>query len=515
MGALPMAPRFEGNPPAVRWLELFALLSIVVAWDLSIYHGGGFAGWGLVLVVTPLLLALGAARRGWDCTTRVLFPLLVVLAARLVWCGSVTTALVGLVLLVAAAMALSGLRPYLENWGMFLFSVPGSMFGGLGDYARSTKNIKGCPPSMWVTVGLPALALVLFATIFLRANPDHWTWIGGQLSEFFQQWREYLPTSLEVAFWVLVAGVAIAWLRPGWLHRYCTRAGEEPRPATGGLSLPLYQGYRNTLITVIALFSAYLAFEFHTLWFRQFPEGFHYSGYSHEGAFWLTVALALSTLMLSTIFQGATLNHPQVGRLKTLAWIWSGLNLLLAAAVFHRLFIYIEFNGMTRMRVVAMLGVLAVIAGFALVLAKITWNKSFLWLFRRQIWAVSLAAYLFVVLPVDLWVNQFNVRQVLSGNLAPSVQIAMHPTSSEGQLQLAPLLECDDAIIRDGVRGLLALQLDRIERRTPRESHWSEYQFADELLSSQLAKVDGLDETSADGHRLAVQAFKDYAFQWW
>ncbi len=510
-------PRFVGEPPAIRWREVLALVAIVVCWDLAIYQGGGFSGWGLVLAATPLLLALGAVRRGKDQTFFVLLPLIAVLAVRMVWCGSVNAALVGNALVIAAAMALSGLRPYFENWAMFLLQIPGSTLGGLGDYGRSTATIKGVPRSMWVTVGLPVLAVALFATIFLKANPEEWVWLGDRMTLFFEQWRRYLPSVLEVGFWVLVGGIAIAWLRPGWVHKYFTRAGEQSRPASDTLPATLYQGYRNTLLTVIALFSAYLGFEFYRMWFLPIPKGFHYSGYSHEGAFWLTVALALSTTMLSAIFQGSTLNHPRIAQLKQLAWIWSGLNLLLAVAVFHRLYIYIEFNGMTRMRVVAILGVSAVIAGFSLVLAKIVWNKSFLWLFRRQIWAVSLAAYLFVVLPVDLWVNQFNVRQVLSGNLAPSVQIAMHPTSSEGLLQLAPLLECEDETIREGVRGILALSVDESLRpnRGSQEPHWSKYQIADEQFKSQLADLPLAPETSLDGHRLAVQRFKDYAYRWW
>ncbi len=46
---------------------------------------------------------------------------------------------------------------------------------------------------------------------------------------------------------------------------------------------------------VILIYAVYLAFEFHTLWFRVFPKGFYYSGYAHEGAAWLTIGLVLAT----------------------------------------------------------------------------------------------------------------------------------------------------------------------------------------------------------------------------
>ena len=119
------------------------------------------------------------------------------------------------------------------------------------------------------------------------------------------------------------------------------------------------------------LFACYLGFELYYLWMREIPEGFYYSGYAHEGAAWLTVALAISTFTLGFIFHGALLAHPRIDTLKKLTWIWSAENFLLALCVYHRLYIYIGYNGMTRMRVVALFGIAAVVGGFALVVWKV------------------------------------------------------------------------------------------------------------------------------------------------
>jgi hypothetical protein len=224
---VPGVPRFEGTAPAVGWRELLCLVATIVLWDLAVYHGGGFAGWGLVLIATPVLLAIGAVRRPRDVTTYVIITLLAILAIRMLWCGSALTAVIGMGLLVAAAMALSGVRPYLENWGLFLSHIPGSGGAGVGDYGRSTKNIRGLPRTTFVTVGLPLVALILFATIFLRANPEHWTRLGTWVGEWLEQWQEYMPTALQIGFWILVGGITIAWLRPGWLSRYFSRKGEQ------------------------------------------------------------------------------------------------------------------------------------------------------------------------------------------------------------------------------------------------------------------------------------------------
>ena len=142
--------------------------------------------------------------------------------------------------------------------------------------------------------------------------------------------------------------------------------------------------------------------------------------------------------------------------LRRLAWIWSIENLLLALAVYHRLSIYIGFNGMTRMRTVGLLGITAVVVGFVLVVHKITRGHDFRWLIRRQLWTVAIAIYLYAVIPVDPLVHTYNVRRILSGDPAPSVQISVHPIDSAGVLVLFPLLESDDALLREGVRALLA-----------------------------------------------------------
>jgi hypothetical protein len=282
---------------------------------------------------------------------------------------------------------------------------------------------------------------------------------------------------------------------------------------------PLYYPFRNTLYTVIGLFAVYLVFEFATLWFREFPEGFYYSGYAHEGAAWLTVALALATVTLSLVFRGGTLDDPRLPNLRRLAWIWSVENALLAIAVYNRLFIYIGFNGMTRMRMVGLFGMSAVVVGFALVLVKIARDKSFTWLVRRHLWALAVTIYLFALTPIDTIVFNYNVRRILGGDSAPSVQISVHPISSEGIPALRPLLDCEDEKVREGVRALLSLRLEasEIEADVRRARGWTAYQGAESRMLSNLRSVEtSLNVFDDTQERAAVlQSFHDYAYQWY
>ncbi|MEZ6122352.1 MAG: DUF4153 domain-containing protein [Planctomycetaceae bacterium] len=188
--------------------------------------------------------------------------------------------------------------------------------------------------------------------------------------------------------------------------------------------------------------------------------------------------MALATLMLSLIFRGRTLADPRLNQLRRLAWIWSALNLLLAVAVYHRLLIYVDFNGMTRMRVIGFLGITSVVAGFGLVLVKLNTSRNFLWLIRRQLWVVLAAAILYSVLPVDVLIHHYNVRQILAGNHAPIVQITEHDVDDEALSTLVPLMSSSDEMIASGMRAFLESRRNRVQERLAAEKAlgWTAWQ---------------------------------------
>ncbi len=243
---------------------------------------------------------------------------------------------------------------------------------------------------------------------------------------------------------------------------------------------------RNTLWMVIVLFAVYLVYEVSSMWFRSFPKGFYYAGYAHQGAFWLTVALALSTILLSIIFCRSMLRDARLKNLRKLAWIWSFENWVLAIAAFYRLAIYIDFNGMTRMRVIGILGVGTVVMGFGLVVYKIIYTRSFAWLIQGQLWALAAAFVLHAILPVDWLVHAHNGREVHRGHWSPSVQTIAHPMRPDGMLPLISLVDCDDVEIREGVRAMAADWRERLARNR----NWTEFQLAEKLLMSELDRID-------------------------
>lgn len=504
----------------VRWRELAAAVTLVALCDLTIYRGQGYAGIAALLFAAPLLLVVGAPRPRLRPAVWIVGAMLVVLVAKLVWCGSSLLACAGFVLLLAFAMSLAGQTPHVLESVVFGSLAVAGGFQGLSHYGRNLTRESAVGRLPWIELLLPAGALVLFGSIFILANPDLVTSVSSSAEAFLRRVADWLSqfSVLEVLFWAVVAWIAVGLMRPA-AFRTAHAAAEVVNAQVQAAPAALYSAFRNTLLTVIVLFAGYLVFEFRTLWFREFPRGFHYSGYAHEGAAWLTFALALATVVLSLVFRGSILADPRLPRLRRLAWIWSALNLIMALAVYNRLFIYIGFNGLTRMRMIGLLGITTVVVGFLWVVWKIAHSRDFVWLVRRQLWTLAAAVYLFAVMPVDAIVCRYNVRRILSGDPAPSVQISVHPISSEGILLLRPLVECRDATIREGVRAMLAERLDEAEllARTRDRLGWTTWQLADQRMLAELRREQSRWSSMSDlaARHEARQKFDAYAYQWY
>ncbi|MEX0727907.1 MAG: DUF4153 domain-containing protein [Planctomycetaceae bacterium] len=510
----------------VRWREILGIVAFVAVCDVTIYRGHGYAGYALLFAAAPPLLWLSSPERRAGRGMWIVSLMLIALAGKLLWCGSGPLVGIGFSLLVAFAMTLVGLTPHVVEAISFALQTFQSGFWGIGTHCRRVDmQMRYEPRSGWGALVAPVLVFLIFGWIFVLANPDLLQAIGERFATFAKSidlWlRQFAPDFWELWFWVAAWWLAIGLLRPR-INRaqYEFAADEDTRPGERGSPLPhLYPMFRNTLVTVAVLFAVYLPFEFGTLWFREFPEGFHYSGYAHEGAAWLTIALALATVILSMVFRGNISRDPRIGVLRKLAWLWSLENLLLAAAIYHRLFIYVGFNGMTRMRIVGLYGISAVLVGFFIVIWKIVYQRNFLWLVRRQLLTLAIALYLLAMTPLDTIVVGYNVKRIFAGDPAPAVQISVHPINSEGILLLMPLLESDNEIIREGVRALLAEYYQRAEEVADmREKQgWTTFQFGDQLALGELRKGHSALRIEVDSliREERLKQFHDYVYQWY
>ncbi len=519
----------EGWRPLLSSRTWIAVVLWVGLTDFAIYRGGGWTGFAATLAFVPFLMGI-VPRMNPICRQGaiIFISLLAVIALKLVWCGTEEALSIGTILSLGVMLACQGRMPYVSRIvsGPFRIVI-GSIVAFLDTLlalpvldlqqgrkpAISSQAIAG--------IFLPVLAMFLFSGVFILANPNFRIAFDSSfrwLSRTVELWLMELDFG-EIAFWICsaVLGIGIAFPYLIDLKQRVISQLVPPIIADKGSNVFLYPAARNTLWMVNLLFAAYLTYEFAAMWFRPFPKGFYYGGYAHEGAFWLTVALAMATVTLSLVFSIRMLHDPRTQSLRKLAWIWSFENVLLAMAAFNRLFIYIDFNGLTRMRVIGLLGVATVLVGFALVVYKIAKQRDFGWLIQRQLWALGLAVVVYAALPVDSIVHRFNAREIMAGRPEASVQIIMHPMHADGMLPLLSVIDCEDVIIRDGVRAMAAKWWLQLNEKELKSQDWTRLQISEVLLKAELKKIE--EKISIYTNRVEQDAtllhFREYAYQWY
>jgi hypothetical protein len=310
--------------------------------------------------------------------------------------------------------------------------------------------------------------------------------------DWLGHFSDWLPTAGQVILWI-----AVAWLMLGSLRPRKQKPSEPVKPPdTDSETAPpaepaktsLYYAYFNSFISLSLLFSVYLIFEFAKNWTRNFPPGFSYSRHMHDGATFLTFALALTTIVLCTVFHGKTLLDPRIRTLKRLALIWIALNFLLALAVYNRLYIYIDLNGLSQLRIAGLLGTTAVILGLMMTVRMVILTQGIRWLVYRYTWSVLAVIFVGYVFPFAWYVSHYNVARVMKGDLAPSVFLfPKHDVfNTEHCLASLPLLDSDDEIIREGAKAIFADYYASRGSDSDWGYPWTAFQWSQHILDSRL-----------------------------
>ena len=469
--------------PPVRRREVVAAVAAATLFDLLVYRAGGYAAAGLLFVSLAAVFAVAspfgrANWRGFWCVA----GLLGLVAVRLAWLGWFGAAFAGVVLLAGLSIARSGRSVWVIDlpvqWFQLAAASPAALIAWRALFAREAPPDDGGPDSVAaaahdpghaspLAVLLPVAAGATFAGLFVLANPDLKATVGGWFGSLSDRFGDYVawvvPGPGQAFLWAVAFGLTAGALRPlvraSLLDPLAEREREiaDRRRSAGPAASAAFPAVRNTLLAVVGVFAAYLPYEFLTLWRRDLPAGFYYAGYAHEGAAWLTVALAAATVLLGAMFRGSLTADPRAGQLRLLAYVWSGLNALLVAAVVNRLAIYVGYNGLSRLRVVGFLGIAAVALGFAAVVVKVARDRGFTWLVRRQLRAAALVVLAGVLLPVDFIAHRYNAARVVAGDPAPLALVGNHEIDLGGLLALEPVLRAENELAARGVAGRMRL----------------------------------------------------------
>ena len=483
-----------------------------------------------LLVVWNLSIAKRASNRNavnWRVSLLSLGLLLGCL--RLIWQPNPIACLAAILFWLAIALASQSRRS--NSWQLIAFPFRSAWIGVVRWMNSPWERLfNGMSKNRlaWLSWGVPLFAGLLFLVPLIQAHPEMASNLVLRISQVVDAIWDYVKQMNPItALLVTLVGVlSLGVLLPRFAEVEGSIASYSPFKTEAVCSSIAYIASRNTLIVVSSIFVWFLAIEIKSTWFREFPEGFIYSTYAHQGAAWLTVALAMSTVAMSILFRPEMHQYPRIATLQRLAWFWSLCNVLLVIAVFYRLLIYVQFNGMTRMRIVGFVGVACVFAGFIIVSSRIVGQKSIASILHKQCWAVVWSVYLLALIPMDTISHAWNCSRIRSGHLAPAVQLAVQTISDEGLLCILPLIESEETEIRDGVAALLAQRYALIQTQ-PSESRsqnaepsprWTQFQGSRFLLEERL---NGIAEhlqpflESPEKRQAAISSLRDWTKRWY
>jgi hypothetical protein len=526
-----------------QFLALAAgVLLSVIATQFVWIELGGFFGFACFLGIMTLIVGLMGCwvsphvpqrKRLMALTIGIVLGVTV---GRLIWQGNGFLIGGGFLLLGILSDAIHG---YITRWWCFFLRIVFAPFEGLANTNLLPRALSMSSPessqalsSKGFTWGIPIIVGMIFAIPLIASHPD----ISESIWESIQLGvnRVWNSVSLPKMAWNVIVGLMTAGLllpRFRFLH-----ATEAPPPRDSKFQLTHLDRFasmsRNLLSVVIVVFALFLVLEFQSLWTKEFPKGFYYSGYAHQGAAWLTLTLAMSTGLFIVLFPVQLRSHSRARTLKYLALAFFALNLLLALAVYHRMNIYVNYNGLTRMRIVGYVGVSCVVIGFVLVLARVLAGKAWYWLVTRQIWTFLACLYLLALLPMDVMAHRWNLAQWKRGYEPPAVQLTHHPLSDEGLLVAMELLDQQDEQSRNWFMATLAqraLDSGRVKWKpdsdqelagTPRlmDDSWGEYQGSTSLLEQAIKPH--WDEIlpflkSSEERDRAIRQWKNWTYQWY
>ena len=464
----------------VSWREFLAAICGAAAFIYFVYncrimyrtvHAGSAVFLALMI---PVFVLGGSSRKNWKL--QLALSLMLAFSAFRILCigcadGNVTELCALLLVFVLAAVCCETpmKREVLSRY--FFTSVWRAVPRGL----RNFQFVLHLPQfNLFTRVGcaavlVPAFLVLVFGTIFALANPAILEWfraIFNWLDHILKHFDEFIRWLLDQHIWrqVFVFLVAFCGLCGLLAPRIWTPAPSrsqfselELQPEESPVTPAHIAMFWNSLFALIILFAVELTYEFSSLLTWKPPVGFDYGTYCHEGAFWLTMALGLATLVLAGIFRQKVCKHEKINSLKRLAFIWIVENALLALTIYIRLGIYVQRSGLTCLRVVGFFGTTAVAVGIVWMALKLQKDRPAGWLLSRYTWTVAAIIWIYSVMPVDFIVWKYNVAAFQAGNKAVLVHVADQPISAEGLIPLFDLLQTEDPIVRNGVAAEITM----------------------------------------------------------
>ncbi|MCP4314764.1 MAG: DUF4173 domain-containing protein [Hyphomicrobiales bacterium] len=176
-----------------------------------------------------------------------------------------------------------------------------------------------------------------------------------------------------------------------------------------------------SLVLFNALFAVQIALDVVYLWGgRELPEGMSFATYAHRGAYPL-----VATALIAAVFTLVAMRHgsetENSAPVRNLVLPWTGQNVLLVVSSIFRLDLYVNIYALTLLRIEAFVWMALVAVGLVLIMVRVVFNYSNLWLVRWNLISLALTLYACSLVNIPAVIARYNVDHSveLSGRGVP------------------------------------------------------------------------------------------------
>lgn len=316
------------------------------------------------------------------------------------------------------------------------------------------------PPPLLPLLGLPLAGGVVFALLFVAANPVISQTLAALRWPELDIWR--------IAFWLAVLSSLWMVLRPRHMRRVPPALSLDRAASVTGVSVA---SVGLSLVLFNALFAVENGLDIAFLWSgARLPAGVSMADYAHRGAFSLIVtALLAGAFVLFALRPGSATARSRA--LRRLVLLWVAQNLILVASSIQRTLNYIAVSQLTGLRLAALIWMGLVAVGLVLICWRMLRETSASWLINANVLAAGLVLAVCAVVDLDEVAAEWNVRQAIRrGGDGGAIDLcylqARGPSAvvALSELTVAPMsleLHNTAATVRSAVLGDLIMRQDQ------------------------------------------------------
>jgi hypothetical protein len=283
-------------------------------------------------------------------------------------------------------------------------------------------------------VAIPIVGAIIFIVLYASANP---------LFSTAFNWVSFDWLSFTFLLGLLFAG--LCFYHPlkrmnNWQEKQGNAIIRNRKALSDSHPLALKFELR-TAVTLLILLNA-LLFMFngadlqHAISEISDDPGFSHAAFVHQGVYTLIVSIVLAISILLYYFRGNMNFYRKHVVLKRLAYLWIAQNLLLAASITFKNFLYIQEFSLTYKRIGVFVYIILVVAGLLTTYVKVREKKTTWYLLNVNSWVAILLLLVSSFVPWDTWITQYN----LSKNNSPDLRYLIH-LSDANITQLLPFQE--------------------------------------------------------------------------